>query len=345
MADVGAETFRLAEAIRGRSVEKALAASSARALAREPALADLARKEQDLEKEIGGAFDALNEMLSLPPEERNEKEVGALRSTIDKLRAQRANAKRDIQRRFPGYADLVAPKAATVEDIRSSLRPDEAFLSIYLGRYGSFVWAVPKQGPVAFAFVPTNLRDMNGKVRRLRQALEPQAESVADVPPFDLKLAHELYELLLRPVEAGWKPAKSLIVVANGDLGLLPLSLLPTAPTELKAEEGGPMFANYRDVPWLARTHAVTLVPSAATLRTLRALPAASPKRDPLIGFGDPLFNAEQAAEAATPPAARAGGERHPRPAVRAAQHAADAQRRECRSRAAAAPARYRRAN
>ena len=58
VTDVGAETFRLAEAIRGRSVEKALSASSARALAREPALADLARKEQDLEKEIGNAFDA-----------------------------------------------------------------------------------------------------------------------------------------------------------------------------------------------------------------------------------------------------------------------------------------------
>jgi len=303
VADVGAETFRLAEAVRGRSVERALAASSARALARQPALADLARKEQDLEKEIGGAFDTLNEMLTLPPEERNEKDIAALRSTIDKLRAQRAAAKRDIQRRFPGYADLVAPKAATIDDIRSSLRPDEAFLSVYFGRYGSFVWAVPKQGQVGFKFVRTNLNAMNGKVRQLRRALEPQAESVADIPPFDLKLAYELYDLLLRPVEAGWKPAKSLIVVANGDLGLLPLSLLPTAPTELKAKEGGAIFANYRDVPWLARTHAVTQVPSAATLRTLRALPAASAKRDPLIGFGDPLFNDEQVAEAATPPA------------------------------------------
>jgi CHAT domain-containing protein/tetratricopeptide (TPR) repeat protein len=317
MPDVEAETFRLAEAIRGRSVEKALAASSARALARQPALADLARKEQDLEKEISGAFDTLNEMLSLPPEERNEKDIAALRGSIDKLRAQRVAAKRDIQRRFPGYADLVAPKAATIDDIRSSLRPDEAFLSVYLGRYGSFVWAVPKQGPVGFKFVHTNLADMNGKVRRLRRALEPQAQSVGDIPPFDLKLAYELYDLLLKPVEAGWKSAKSLIVVANGDLGLLPLSLLPTAPTELKAGEGGAIFANYRDVPWLARTHAVTLVPSAATLRTLRALPAASAKRDPLIGFGDPLFNDQQAADAAAPPAVQVASATRGIPLVR----------------------------
>ena len=53
-------------------------------------------------------------------------------------------------------------------------------------------------------------------------------------------------------------------------------------------------------MPWLARSHAVTVVPSAAALRTLRQLPAASPKREMLIGFGDPFFNAEQAAETAS---------------------------------------------
>jgi CHAT domain-containing protein len=302
VADVGEESFRLAEAIRGRSVEKALSASSARTVARDPALAELVRGEQDLEKQIGVELLSLTGMLALSPGERDEKDVTALRTTIDKLRAQRAAARRDIQRRFPGYADLVTPKPATVEDIRATLRPDEAFLAFYLGRFASFVWAVPKEGPVVFAYVPAHAADINKKVQQLRQALEPQAETIADIPPYDLKLAHELYRLLLQPVEAGWKPAKNLIMVTNGALGLLPLSLLPTAPAELKAD-AGTMFTGYREVPWLARTHAVTLVPSAAALRTLRALPPGSAKREGLIGFGDPLFNAQQAAEAATPQA------------------------------------------
>src|SRR5262249_40502878 len=93
-----------------------------------------------------------------------------------------------------------------------------------------------------------------------------------------------------------WKSAKSIVMVTNGALGLLPLGLLPTAPAKLDADAGAPMFAGYRNVPWLARTHAVTLVPSAAALRTLRALPPGSDKRQRLIGFGDPLFNSEQAA-------------------------------------------------
>src|SRR5262245_50010158 len=91
--------------------------------------------------------------------------------------------------------------------------------------------------------------------------------------------------------------AKNLIVVTNGALGMLPLSLLPTAPTEVKRDDD-PLFSSYRAVPWLARTHAVTIVPSASALRTLRRSPPGKATRQPLIAFGDPVFNHEQAAEA-----------------------------------------------
>ena len=99
---------------------------------------------------------------------------------------------------------------------------------------------------------------------------------------------------LLKPAEADWKPAKNLIVVTNGALGLLPLSLLPTAPAEIDPDDD-PLFSSYRKVPWLARTHAVTTVPSISALLTLRKLPAGTASRQPLIGFGDPVFSKEQA--------------------------------------------------
>src|SRR5262249_3208017 len=142
--------------------------------------------------------------------------------------------------------------------------------------------------------------ELEAKVRRLREALDLQATMLSDIPPFDLALGYELYSLLLRPVEEGWRSATSLILVTNGALGLLPLSLLPTAPAEVKQDEE-PLFSAYKRVPWLARTHAVTIVPSASALRTLRALPPGKATRDKLIAFGDPLFNKEQAAEAAKP--------------------------------------------
>jgi CHAT domain-containing protein len=112
--------------------------------------------------------------------------------------------------------------------------------------------------------------------------------------------AHELYTQILKPVEAGWRPAKNLIVATNGALGLLPLGLLPTAQVAVKPDTDT-YFSGYRDVPWLARTHAVTLVPSAAALRTLQQLPPGSDKRERMIGFGDPIFSKEQANAAAQP--------------------------------------------
>jgi CHAT domain-containing protein len=57
-----------------------------------------------------------------------------------------------------------------------------------------------------------------------------------------------------------------------------------------------PLFAGYRNVPWLARSHNVTVVPSAAAFLTLRSLPPGSPNRENLIGFGDPYFSRDQAA-------------------------------------------------
>ena len=237
-------------------------------------------------------------MLSLPSGERDDKGVQAINASINALRADRLKARQEIGQRFPAYADLVAPKPPSVEQIKATLTDGEAMLSFYFGQTSSFVWAVPKNGPVAFAAIKASSGDIESKVRKLREALEPQAAMISDIPPFDLKLAHELYSLLLQPVESGWKPAKNLIVVTNGALGLLPLSLLPTAPAEIGSDDD-PLFASYKKVPWLARTHAVTTVPSAAALRTLRQLPPGKPNRGELIAFGDPYFSKEQEAEAA----------------------------------------------
>jgi CHAT domain-containing protein len=295
--DMAGETFRLADAVRGQSVQRALAASSARMSVKDPALSELIRKEQDLTMQVNALLGTLNNTLALPASERDQQGVSAINATIERTRAERNGARNEIARRFPSYADLIDPKPPTLESVREALRPGEAMLSFYFGNFASFVWAVPKDGPAVFAPIGVTVGAIETKVRRLREALETQAPTLEELPAFDVALAHELYSLLLAPVEPAWKPAKSLIVVTNGALGLLPLSLLPTAPADVKKGDG-PLFAGYRDVAWLARSHAVTIVPSSAALRTLRQLPPASDKREPLIGFGDPYFSAEQALQA-----------------------------------------------
>jgi CHAT domain-containing protein len=301
--DIAVETFGLVDAVRGRAVQQSLADSNARAITKDPALADLVRKDQDLTKQISAELGTLNNLLALPSDQRGDQSVPAINAEIAKLRTDRKAAEDEIKRRFPAYADLVDPKPPTVDEIKAALRPGEAVLSFYFGQDASFVWAVPKDGAVAFAAIPATAQQLSASVHKLREALEPQVATVSEIPAFDLTLAYQLYSQLLKPVEAGWQSSNSLIVVTNGALGELPLSLLPTAPSQVDPQ-AKPLFSGYRNVPWLARSHAVTVVPSASALVTLRRLPPGSPSRDKLIGFGDPYFNAQEAAEAESEPAA-----------------------------------------
>jgi CHAT domain-containing protein len=295
--DVADETFALSDAIRGHAVGHSLADASARLSAKDPALAEVVRDEQDLAKQIEASLGAVNNLLSLPPDGQRDQDVNAASALLAELRTKHDAAVREIAKRFPAYASLVNPKPPALADVKAALRPDEAMLSFYFGRTASFAWAIPKDGAVAFARIPMKASDLEATVVDLRKALEPEATRVEDIPPFDVAKAYSLYAALLAPVESGWKDARSLVMATNGALGELPLGLLPTANVEVDAQ-AQPLFAGYRNVPWLARAHNVTTVPSASAFLALRSLPAGSPRRENLIGFGDPYFSPEEAAEA-----------------------------------------------
>ncbi len=163
----------------------------------------------------------------------------------------------------------------------------------------TYVWAIRKSGKATFVAAYIGRRELAQTVAHLRAALDPQAETLGDIPAFDLAAAWRLYETLLKPVESGWKRAKHLWVVPHGPLGQLPLAVLPTAPA---GRLGGkpPLFQSYRTVPWLARSHSISVLPSVASLITLRSLPPLKTKRRPFAGFGDPYFSQAQQAQAET---------------------------------------------
>ncbi|MEE8099966.1 MAG: CHAT domain-containing tetratricopeptide repeat protein, partial [Hyphomicrobium sp.] len=291
--DAVAEAFRIADVARARTVQRALNASGARAAVRDPALADLARREQDALTQIGALYGLLSNALAT----QNPAVIQELRTRIDELRGARAALMKEIETRFPAYAQLINPKLASIANVQASLQPGEALIATYVGDDRTYVWAVPREGNAVFAVIPLGRAELQAKVDKLRQAVDPQAETLGDIPMFDVKTAYKLYAALLKPVEAGWKRAESLLIVAHGALGQLPLSVLPTARVNV-GKQRPTLFARFRKVPWLARTHAVTVLPSVSSLLTLRNLPAGPPTRRPFAGFGDPWFSEAQAKEA-----------------------------------------------
>ena len=292
-----AEAFALADVIRGQAVQHALSESAARVSVRDPALADLVRREQDARSQINALFALIASIQAVSPDQRDDKAPTALRAQVDQLRGSRAKLREEIEKRFPDYANLIDPKPADLEQVRKVLRPDEAMVTFYLGENRSFVWAVPASGVPAFAAAPLSAAKIAEEVQALRRALEPDASTLAEIPAFDTERAYRLYAALLQPVEIGWRSAKSLLVVPHGALGELPLGLLPTAAGKPGAAGALP-FAEYQKVPWLIRQLAVTQLPSATSLVTLRTLPAGNASRRPFMGFGDPWFNEAEAREA-----------------------------------------------
>ncbi len=300
--DAAAEAFRLADVARRTSVQRSLDAAAARAAAKTPALADLVRREQDARKQISALHGALAGALT-SQDVQDSKNSSKLRAEIETLRRARQAIRRQIEEQFPAYAQLVNPEPMTLEQARRRLRPGEALISTYVDDDRTFVWAVPDSGTVAFAAAPLGRKSLDEIVTRLRAALDPGAKTLGQIPEFDLALAHRLYAALLEPVAQGWRQADSLLIVADGALGQLPFGLLPTRAVTLVPEQE-PLFANYKAVPWLIRSHAVTVLPSVTALSTLRALPPGDPGRQPFVGFGDPFFSREQAAN----PAGETGG-------------------------------------
>ena len=296
--DPAGEIFRLADAARGRAVQRAIAAAGLRTSGSDPALADLVRREQDSEKQIGARLAMLADALSLPSAQQDAAALATLRGALETLRAARATLRDEIEKRYPDYADLATPRPAKIEQVRQALHDGEALVAFYAGPQRSFIWAVPKDGPVAFAAVPLGADALAAMVAQLRRSLDPNAGALGDIPEFDTMLAHRLYAALLQPVEAGWKGARNLIVVPHGALAQLPLGLLVTKPIATPPERPGQaLFAGYKTVPFLVRETTVTQLPAVATLAALRALPRGIAARRAFAGFGDPWFNLKEAAE------------------------------------------------
>jgi CHAT domain-containing protein len=295
--DAMAEAFRLADVARGRSVQRALNASAVRAAVANPALADLVRRKQDAAKHITALTARLADLLSPRSDQPDPTVVRHLRAEIDVLRRARAALTTQIEKEFPAYAELINPRPLTVDQARALLRPGEALIATLVTRDRTFVWAIPPSGPVAFAAVPMGAQEFEQTVATLRKALEPRATTLEDIPDFDLALAYRLYSALLEPVRSAWHDARSLLVVAHGPLSQLPLVVLPTEPDTLPAQSGV-TFSHYRHIPWLVRSHAVTMLPSVTALGTLRTMPPGDASRRSFVGFGDPYFSREQAAAA-----------------------------------------------
>ena len=140
----------------------------------------------------------------------------------------------------------------------------------------SYVWVIAKDR-VEWKRLSVTAEDVSKSVESLRIDLNPDAPK-----PFDRKLAYQLYQQLLGPIEEIISQKARLSFVLDGALTSLPPQVLITSD---------PARKDLNSVDWLIRKYAVTVLPSIASLKILRGEKSTVAALKPMIGFGDPVFD------------------------------------------------------
>ena len=286
------EAFLVASEARAQRVGAAVSASASRSRIADPELAELARREQDAQRQIG-ALQKLLANATLRGSSGTARE--GLRARINSLRAARAAILKELEQRYPAYAEIINPKPPGRASIQHALRRGEALVSFYFTERRGLTFIVPKSGPITLVDSGISRREITERITPLRAALDPDAATVGDIPAFDVEAAWSLYRDLLHPARRALKDASHLLVVNHASMGQLPLAVLTTKP--VKPARSDLLFAEYRSVPWLARRWSNAVVASEAAFVAGRSTPPPPSERRELVAFGDPVFRPGQAAQ------------------------------------------------
>jgi CHAT domain-containing protein len=104
--------------------------------------------------------------------------------------------------------------------------------------------------------------------------------------PFDAQRANALYQKIIAPAASVLDGAHALFVVPDSALQSLPFEVLVTQPPLANPEH----LADHRDIAWLMRDYALTVLPSVGSLRALRQFTSAGRGTLPFVGIGDPVL-------------------------------------------------------
>jgi CHAT domain-containing protein len=277
-AELYRKAFSAAQAPQDRTTGRAIGLMAARLAESDPEIRDVVRALQDAtQKRQAAGFELGREQL----QDAGERDAGReanLERDVAAATAEIAALERRLMVEFPRYGTLIAPAVLEPEALAGQLAPGEAMVQVLVTNDATFTFLLRDDGSLRAHKSDITAERVNEAVTTLRDTLD-LTRAVED---FDPELAFALYRTIFGDLDDDLDSVRHLIVVPSGPLLSLP-------PAVLVREQ--PVQADgQREVAWLVRDMAVSVLPSVGSLEKLRGIVRASTAPRPFLGVGDPVF-------------------------------------------------------
>jgi len=294
--DYAAESFRIAEAGRARSLLDMLGEVNAQITEGVPA--DLLKKKQD---NLDRQQQIAEQLTGIALAGDQKQKPSDLESELDKLQTEFDQIENQIRTASPKYAALTGAQPLTLADVQQKVLDDNTVLLEYqLGADNSYLFAATRSGVSLYKLprrsdvdkLATDFRSqlIPPKLQRRIVGIDVAADQQRglgivqgpseDLPPF-VAASNALYKAVIEPA-ASVIGDKRILVVADGALNYIPFEAL------VKNSDG----ADYASLNYLVKTNEVVYSPSASVIAAIRQGSASSNGKSMLL-VADPVFSAD----------------------------------------------------
>ncbi len=314
--DYAAESFRITEAGRARSLLDMLGEVNAQITEGVPA--DLLKRKQDnldRQQEIAQTLTG----VSLAADQKQK--PSDLEKELDKLQTDFDDIENQIRTASPRYAALTASQPQSLADTQQKVLDDGTVLLEYsLGKDSSYLFAVSRTSVALFKLAPRTDLDklatdfraqlippkLQRRIVGIDIAEQQRGLGLVEGPSENLTAfvaaSNALYKAVYEPANSV-TGEKRLLVVADGALNYIPFEAL------VKTTDG----ADYSSLSYLIKTNEIVYTPSASVVAAIRQQRGSSPTVREGAGknillIADPVFNADDPRLKGNS-AAQAGGE------------------------------------
>lgn len=189
---------------------------------------------------------------------------------------------------YPQFRAVTA-RAITLDDLRSTLKADEAYFKLTVAGRSVFALFADKAGTAGYK-LNISAEELDRMVDDLRDTIAKDEGGQVTTYAFDVGLSRKLYLDLLGPVAERATAAKHIVFDPDGGMLRLPLNLLIASQPgvdgylqRIKAPNADEF--DLTGIDWLGRSRMISTTVSAKAFRDARTLPASKAHKQ-YLGFG-----------------------------------------------------------